>query len=77
MRGRALPGEMAKQLTFSREPDGRWYVAFSVEETITAWPSGTHVATGVDLGVSDHATIATDTGPCAPSRTRGSRDASG
>ena len=77
VRGRALPGEMAKQLTFSREPDGRWYVAFSVEETITPWPSAAPTSPPASTSASATTPPSRPTRACAPSRTRGSRDASG
>jgi putative transposase len=39
----------------SREPDGRWYVTFTVEAAAAAPMPGTGRAVGVDLGVTDFA----------------------
>ena len=61
-RGRALPPQMAKQLTFSREPDGRWFVSLSTDEDAPEAPAPMHRCTGVDLGVKTLATVATDEG---------------
>jgi putative transposase len=61
-RGRALPATMAKALTFSREPDGRWFVSFSTDESAPQAGKAKHRCAGVDLGVKTLATVATDTG---------------
>ena len=53
---------MAKQLTFSRETSGKWYVSFAVEETVPGLPPAKQAACGIDLGVKHLLTVATDAG---------------
>ena len=72
-RGRALPAEMAKQLTCSRETDGRWFVSFNVDEDAPEAPAPMHRCAGVDLGVKTLATVATDTGVYTVDNTRHER----
>lgn len=43
----------------SREPDGRWYVAFSVDTNDPAPAPETGAEVGIDLGVKDFATLST------------------
>jgi putative transposase len=40
----------------SREPDGRWYVTFTVDAAAPVSPEDTGHAIGIDLGVTDFAT---------------------
>ena len=42
-------------VTVSREPDGRWYVTFSVDTEVPEPLPGTGRAVGVDLGITDFA----------------------
>ena len=55
---------MPKQLPFSRERSGKWFVSFSVDEPIEQWAPGPNECIGVDLGLKTVATIALDDGPC-------------
>ena len=46
-------------VVISREPDGRWYVTFAVDTTEPEPSAPTGEAIGVDLGVTDFATLST------------------
>ena len=51
-----LPVEMPKLVTLSRDSAGRFFISFSVKQTIEALPE-TGVAVGVDLGLIDLAVL--------------------
>lgn len=46
-------------VTVSRDPDGRWYVTFSVDIEVPAAPDPTADVVGVDLGLKDFAVLST------------------
>ena len=54
---RSLPAEPSS-VTVIQEPDGRYYLSFVVEEPAPAPPPTTERVAGVDVGLSDLATIA-------------------
>lgn len=61
LRGRALPSAMPKMVTVSRDPAGRYWVSFSVEETPRAAPEPRCAIVGVDAGARCLATLSDGT----------------
>ena len=61
LRGRALPLEMPKMVTVSRDAAGRYWASFSVEETLAPAPEPKHYSVGVDAGARRLATLSDET----------------
>ena len=53
---REIKGEI-KTLTVKREPSGKWFACFAVEETPTIKPSNGKTRIGIDLGLTTLATL--------------------
>ena len=59
LRGRKLPKAMPKLVTVSRDPCGRYWVSFVVEETIERMAPAPSVSVGIDVGVTSLVTLST------------------
>lgn len=52
LRWSKIPQGRPKMATISKTPDGKYFVSFMCEESITRWPSNGKVV-GVDMGIKD------------------------
>ena len=57
LRGRALPSAVPKMVTVSRDPAGRYWASFAVEEEVKPAPEPVRYSIGIDVGARYLATL--------------------
>ena len=59
LRGRRLPTALPKLVIVLRDPTGRYWVTFAVDQASEAMPTAVHASVGVDMGITHLATLST------------------